>query len=366
MDLEVLTFGNIFKSYFWGGRNLGRVLGKRLPPTALVAESWEISDRDEAMSVVADGAWEGRTLSDVIAYDPPALLGSIGGKAGTKFPLLVKFLDAQKSLSVQVHPDDIAASTHSPGESGKTEMWYVVQAERDAHAIAGLSPHVGSKSLRRAVDTGNIEPLLRRWQLSTGDTVLIPAGRVHALGAGAVVLEIQQNSDVTYRLHDWNRVGPDGAPRELHIDRAMDVIDFDAQHPAVVKPVTINESWGCRRILAITPFFIVESWSVRRLAQDYPAGGCFRIVVVIDGTAELSWDSGSGVKRLKRGDVALVPAACQSYSIRPDGIAHLVVSWVPDLPGDITERLDGHDINTQSLLTLCDRPARRELISHLI
>jgi mannose-6-phosphate isomerase len=238
-----LLFDPILKRIRWGGRRLGTVLGKNLGPHADYAESWEIADMGPVQSTVATGPLRGQTLASLIASQPQFLLGSPpavtstagGAPPSSQFPLLVKFLDASDRLSLQVHPDDAQAQRAGVGPRGKTEAWIVLETEPNATLFAGLQPGVTRAQFETAVRSGAVEPLLHRVAVRPGDCLFIPAGTVHALGEGVLLAEVQQSSDTTYRLFDWNRVDASGQPRELHIEAGLDCVDFDR---GPVQPVT--------------------------------------------------------------------------------------------------------------------------------
>ncbi|HOF89518.1 MAG TPA: class I mannose-6-phosphate isomerase, partial [Armatimonadota bacterium] len=226
-----LRFTPIYKEKVWGGRRLETLLGRALPPDQPIGEAWEVSDHPHGRSVVANGPDAGTPLDALIARHGAALLGArVAAEDGARFPLLVKYLDAEKPLSVQVHPDDAYAAEHA-GELGKTEMWYVLHAEPDACLIAGLRAGVTREAFADALAHGDPAALLHRLPVSAGDTLFIPAGRIHAILPGLLLLEIQQNSDTTYRLYDWGRVGLDGTPRALHADEAMAVANWHDYEP---------------------------------------------------------------------------------------------------------------------------------------
>ncbi len=222
--LYPLQFQPILRELIWGGRRLGTVLHKPIGPASDYAESWEVSDYHDQVSVVGEGPLAGTTLRELVRSRPLELLGPAVGPR-EQFPLLVKFIDANQDLSVQVHPDD-EKGRRLAGDNGKTEAWVIVAAEPGSVIYAGLEHGVGADEFRRAIEAGRVEPLLHRFEARPGDSVLIEAGTVHAIGAGVLLAEIQQMSDATFRVFDWNRVGPDGKPRQLHIEQAMESIDF--------------------------------------------------------------------------------------------------------------------------------------------
>ena len=232
-----LTFQPVFRDYVWGGRHLETLFGRALP-AGIVAESWEISGHPSSPTRVDQGYWCGHTLPDVLASLGVNLVGRRGASmlSRGRFPLLVKLLDASQDLSVQVHPDDDFAGMHEHGELGKTEMWYILHARPGAELIYGLRRGATPASLRHAIEGHAPQSELHRLPVQAGDAVFIPAGTVHALLSGIVAAEIQQNSDTTYRLYDWGRLGADGKPRPLHIDKALRVIDWNRAEPAKVEP----------------------------------------------------------------------------------------------------------------------------------
>jgi len=318
-----LTFRPEFRQYIWGGRRLG-TLFQRIVPGGTVAESWEISGHLDSPTMVDSGPLKGQTLPQVLDSLGVALVGT---HARTmlerhRFPLLVKLLDADKRLSLQVHPDDAYAREHESGELGKAEMWYVLYAEPGAELIHGLAPGVTRETFRQALENGSVAPLLRHVPVQPGDIVFIPTGTVHALLEGIVVAEIQQNSDATYRVYDWGRVDSDGAPRELHIDKALEVIK-PGTTPAIQTPTVIRDRDGIRvERLVSCPRFDVERV---RLSRGAVFGGecdghTFEIWGTVQGTAQVEPSTGRpwpvGPVRIAAVSWILLPAALGGYRIR--------------------------------------------------
>lgn len=255
-----LTFAPRLKHYLWGGRRLEELFGRDLPE-GVTAESWEVSGYPAEPSVVVGGPLAGRELPDLVAEYGVELLGRRGAAAAERgaFPLLVKLLDASHALSVQVHPDDAWAAAHGTGESGKDEMWYILHAEPGAGIIRGVGEGVDRAAFLGAVAEGRVQDVLNRVAVHPGDSIMVPAGTVHGILSGVVLLEVQQASDTTYRIHDWGRLGPDGRPRELHVDRALEVIDFERRGAGPVRSRPVEVGGGIRReVIAECPHFVVE------------------------------------------------------------------------------------------------------------
>src|SRR5437870_4395620 len=238
--LYPFTFHPVLKRYLWGGRRLGTVLGKPIGEGSDYAESWEIADHEHGQSIVASGPLAGTSLHELMTSRGPELLGRHAPldcqTTLPRFPLLFKFLDCQRDLSVQVHPNDAAAARLTPPDLGKTEAWIVLDAQPGSRIYAGLKTGCSEATLRRAFDDGSVEDCLHSFEPQPGDCIFMPAGTVHALGAGLLIAEIQQASDTTYRLYDWGRTGPDGKPRPLHVDEALRVIDYSATEIGPQRP----------------------------------------------------------------------------------------------------------------------------------
>ncbi len=327
-----LTFEPVFRDYIWGGRNLETLFGRRLPP-GIVAESWEISGHPSSPTAVGAGPLAGLTLPEVQARLGDDLVGKRSRWAADRhrFPLLVKLLDANRRLSVQVHPPDEYALAHEGGELGKTEMWYVLHAAPGAELIYGLSQRVTPDTFRAALQEDLLANYMHRLPVRSGDAIFVPTGTLHALLEGVVVAEIQQNSDTTYRVYDWGRLGHDGKPRPLHIDRALDVIDWRVVRPQAVKPVVIADADGVRRAeISRCPYFVVEE--VRVSAGAAYRGACdgttFEIWGCVSGQAGLSW-AGEPLS-LPAVRFALLPAALGEYSVRASGPTVLLRAYAPE------------------------------------
>jgi len=308
-----------YKDYIWGGDRIIRTYHRDEPP-GIYAESWEVSDRPEGMSVVSNGVWAGSPLADLVREMGADLVGE--GFGGGKFPLLIKLIDSHQRLSVQVHPDDSTAERLAA--EPKTEAWYVLDADPGARVFAGLRPGVDRAELLNAMAEKNFEGILRSVPVNRGDVIFIPGGRVHAIDAGCLLYEVQQNSNTTYRLYDWDRVGPNGRPRELHIREALESIHFDDHDDPRMEPILIEEDGKRSWRLLETPYFTIEKVEVRSAWDVAENPGSFRALFVEEGS--VTFESPEGViPEVSRGTSVLLPAALKSCTIHPAGLATLLV-----------------------------------------
>jgi mannose-6-phosphate isomerase len=321
-DLPLLRFHPILREYLWGGRRLGTDLGKPIGAGTHYAESWEIVDHSADQSRVVDGPLAGKTLHELVTQEGRAIFGRHHPR--NQFPLLLKFLDCHQTLSVQVHPNDEQAAKLNPPDLGKTEAWVVLAAEPGSKIYAGLKPDVDRQTLERELTRGNCEACLHEFEPRVGDCVLIEAGTVHALGAGLLVAEIQQASDTTYRLFDWNRVDRDGKPRELHIQQALDVTDY-TRGPVNPSKSIPTADHGRERLVQCDKFILDRL----RLSASHtlPDDNRFHILAVVEGAASISTENGNC--NLQRGGTALIPATTRDVKIVPQDQAVLLDMYLP-------------------------------------
>lgn len=305
---EPLFFKSIFRSYIWGGTRLKSFLNKPVPSDDSWAESWEIVDHGEDQSVVCDGTWKGWTLRKLLESHAASIIGA-NANSQSGFPLLLKYLDCQRVLSVQVHPNDEYARKMTPPDLGKTEAWYVIDATDEALLYAGLRDGIGRSELLYALQKGRTEECLHSFHPKKGDCVFIPAGIVHALGAGLIVAEIQQASDTTFRLFDWNRLGKDGQPRALHREQALEVIDFKTGPVGPVCPQQTSRKTE-KLLVDCDKFRLIEQSESAEIETNRQ----FQIVTVVQGSAEIAWDSHA--RPLPLGQSVLIPAACTQFQLR--------------------------------------------------
>jgi mannose-6-phosphate isomerase len=311
--LYPLRFRPLFKTALWGGSALRPLFGAAPSPEP-TGEAWVLSDQGADGSVVADGPLAGTTLRDLMRARPRDLLGEAEAPGG-RFPLLLKFLDARLPLSVQVHPDDELARVLEPGEArGKTEAWVILRADPGSRLFAGLRPGVGAEAFQAALTGGTLPDVLHSYAPRPGDCVFLEAGTVHAIGAGLLLFEVQQTSDVTYRLHDWGRVdAKTGKPRDLHVAQALQCTNYERGPCDAVEPRSAED--GCEALVSCRYFTLA-----RRRPRDrcrLRANGRCRILVGVEGKARLVHDGADFP--LKFGDVYLLPAAVGGCEVVPDG-----------------------------------------------
>ena len=322
--MYLFKFNPILKQTLWGGEKI-KIFKQLNSSLKHIGESWELSGVPGCESIVANGALKGTALSELIRRFGPALVGNENYQTfGNLFPLLIKFIDAHLDLSIQVHPDDHLAQErhHCPG---KNEMWYVISNEPNAHLCAGLSHVITPEEYEKRIKNGSIEEVLKFHQLHAGDVFNIPAGRIHSIGAGAFIAEIQQTSDVTYRLYDFNRRDANGNLRELHTELAKDAIDYTVHDDYrthytsyINKPVELITS----------PHFTTSLYNLTEdMTCDYSELDSFVVFICIEGEAILHDDRGNEV-HIRQGETVLVPAQTNSIDICIEKQVKLLESWV--------------------------------------
>jgi mannose-6-phosphate isomerase len=314
--LYPLTFAPIFKERVWGGRKLQTLFGKKLPAKTVIGESWEVSDRPGDVSVVSNGPLAGKDLHWLVTNHRAELFGP-ADQHYDRFPLLIKILDAQEKLSLQVHPPAHRASEF--GGEPKTEMWYIAAAEEDAELFVGLKHGVTQQQFEDELRRGTVEKCFHRVPVRAGDAMFLPSGRVHAIGSGLVIFEIQQNSDSTYRVFDWNRLGLDGQPRPLHISESLVSIDFNDFEPSLIRAKPVSKGPAQTRLLVDDPLFRVEAVDLVGAWPLQPAK--MQILGVISG--RVSIESADSPVALAAGGFCLVPAEAK-VTVKTIGAAALL------------------------------------------
>lgn len=323
--LYPLTFKTIFKDKLWGGQKIKTVLGKDFGELPNCGETWEISGVKGNVSVVDTGELAGRSLRDLIAEYKGRLVGNrVYEKFGDEFPLLVKFIDANDDLSIQVHPDDkLAKQRHD--SFGKTEMWYIMQSDPGSTLITGFNQEVTRELYQKTFNEGKLTDILNREEAEAGDVFFLPAGRVHTIGKGLLLAEIQQTSDVTYRIYDFDRKDAEGNTRELHVEAALDAIDykFYDEYKTNYSPVGDElvdvvscEYFDTRKMALTTP-----------MSRDYSEVDSFVIVVVVEGAGSMETEAGS--IDVKAGQALLIPAELKGVTYLPNAELTVLEAVVP-------------------------------------
>jgi len=318
MRVQPLTFEPIYKEKIWGGRNLERLFGRALPEGELIGESWELADLPNGVSVVASGPSKGATLTELTAEVGEALLGGARPQPDGRFPLLLKLLDANDTLSLQVHPDADAVANIGGDAALKTECWYVVES-RDGYIYKGAGEGVTPERFRRAIETDTCENVVVRFDVTAGDFHYLPAGTVHALGAGVVVAEVQTPSDTTYRVTDWGR------GREIHVERSMQCIHF--------APPSDDVPGAAGDTLLATDFFTVARRKVTGgVTFVLPSGRCTALMMLsAEAPAAVGYDNdGGGEAPVGAGDTMLLPAALAGARLRADGPCSFLEIRLPE------------------------------------
>ncbi len=324
-----LKFKPYLRTMVWGGEKIAPFKGIYTTRNR-IGESWEISAVEGHVSIVENGPLAGKTLTELMNEYGPALVGKkVFEKTGTEFPLLIKFIDAKDNLSVQVHPDDNMASRIRPGLKGKTEMWYVVGADKGARLLSGLTQEITPDEYEERVRDKSITDVLASHEIHPGDVFFLPAGRIHAIGAGAFVAEIQQTSDITYRIYDYGRLGLDGKPRDLHIEQAKEAIDYTV-YPDY--KTSYSPARNAETPLVNCKYFTTSLFDMDKpCSKNLSALDSFVVVMCVGGKGVLVDNEGDGsVHRLEisRGETLLVPATSSTVEFHPDGAMTCLSSFI--------------------------------------
>lgn len=300
-SMPILVFEPILKSIVWGGRNLSTYLHRHLPTDGPYGESWELCDLDGNQSVVKDGAWAGKTIEQLLVNHKEELLGNAALLDG-RFPLLFKFIDAQSTLSVQVHPDEQVCRQMEGIPRPKTEAWYIIDCTPNAKLYVGLAPHVTREIFQAALHNGSVADYLNHMSVKAGDYIFLPSGTIHAIGEGILLAEVQQSSNTTYRVFDWNRVGLDGMPRQLHVQEAMASIHFNEYgEPTASRPKSGRNGILCSYFSMETVDFTTERSAI--FSSQGPI-----IVMCTSGQGSVQITANNSKRSIDLGRTAVVPA----------------------------------------------------------
>lgn len=332
----ILRFEPTFVERIWGGTKLRSVLGQATPPGRSIGESWLISDHTSCESVVSSGPQRGRTLRALLEDDTNAVLGS-GAQLTVhgRFPLLLKLIDTGDVLSVQVHPDDALAAELDEPDIGKTECWHILHADDDSPIYCGLTSDTDENVFLRAMENGDVDSVLNQFRALANATVFVPAGTVHAIGRGILLAEIQQNSDLTYRVYDWNRVQGNGQGRELHIEKAVRVATYGSQRGGVTAPLAREAAGAIRQITAACRYFAAERVAVSGRWTSDTEGRSFHMLLGVSGNLKVIGEDGE--ETLQPGDAVLVSGSTGPYAV--EGTGQLLLYYVPEMKRDIVEPL---------------------------
>ncbi|MBI2560569.1 MAG: class I mannose-6-phosphate isomerase [Planctomycetes bacterium] len=333
-NLYPLKFNSIYKEKIWAGHRLRTLFGRDVSADKKIGESWEIADHGKDTTTIKNGPLAGKTLHDI-------LQSAIRNPQSAGFPLLVKLIDTSETLSVQVHPDDEYAQKYEPhGEQGKMEAWYIIHAEPGAKIVYGVIPSTTVDDVKKLLKAGRVEECLNFITIKAGDVIFIPPGMIHAIGAGILLLEVSQNSDITYRLFDWNRLGEDGMPRPLHIEKALDVLSLRAEGEAIPSqgktiplhsPFTKGGFRGIKREhLLECPKFSLELLEFEKYIEEYNNTGNFHILSFIDGEGNIKYgDNKKDFVSFSKGESVLMPASLKSYEIQSSKMCKVIKTFVP-------------------------------------
>lgn len=308
--LYPLTFIPEFKERIWGGRALEKLFNKPLPPDLNIGESWEIADRPETSNIIANGQFKGKSLQWLMQNYKQYLLGDASSRYD-KFPLLVKILDVQDRVSLQVHPDKATATRL--GAEPKTEIWYIVDAGADAEILVGLKKGITKEAFLKAIENGSVEDCFHRFNIKTGDAIFLPAGRIHGVKGPCVIFEIQENSDSTFRIYDWNRLDANGRPRKIHVSEALQCINFTDFEPGPINSKYSQNKTLKIRFLAQCPEFTVDAIKIKRKNHFYVTSNLPIVYGIVSGELNVVWQSHE--LQLRSGDFLLVPPGLEKVKL---------------------------------------------------
>ncbi len=353
--LDILRFEETYFERIWGGDRLRGALKKPTPSTTVIGEAWLISDHAQCESRVTEGPQQGKTLRTLLSENASAILGRHAHRTPHgRFPLLLKLIDAGDVLSVQVHPDDEDAARLGEPDIGKTEMWHVLDAEPGAELICGLTPDTTAAAFQQALSDRRVKECMMRFPAPPDTNVFVPAGTIHAIGAGILLAEIQQNSDLTYRVYDWDRVEASGKPRTLHVEKALEVIRFEDGHQGPNVPLDYERDGAVCRVLAACRYFAAELITLAGSFTRPLLGGSFHLLLVKHGPLTVQGENTEYA--LQAGEAVLVPGSLDRFTLQ--GTGSMLAYYIPDLIRDIEEPLLRAGHSRESIARLGGPPGK--------
>lgn len=349
-DIEPFKLKPVFLEKIWGGQVLRTKLNKDIDKFSKIGESWEISGDPSYPSIVSGGNFNGQKLNDLCTIYGPKLLGKVDETFG--FPLLYKFIDANDKLSVQVHPDDLQAVDYAWGIRGKTECWYIIDAPAGAKIIIGLKKRISQEEMYNAIKTGSFRDLLKKEPIKTGDMLFIPAGTIHAIMSNTLLYEVQECSDITLRVYDWDRFDSNGKPRALHIDEAVKVTNTNTYDTFKIKPVIFSTQNSYTHFYRVAcRYFAIEQLTISKHSEvKLTAKQSFSVLTIIKGSVNLTFSNNS--LELFIGESAIIPAYCINCFLNALSQAEVLLSSVPDLKEEVIIPLKNQGIPVNEIIQL--------------
>jgi mannose-6-phosphate isomerase len=349
-ELSPFKVSPVFLEKIWGGQALGEKLNKKIPQNIKIGESWEISGEEPYQSTITDGPHKGKRLTDICKIYGSKFLG--GSFRNDGFPLLCKFIDANDILSVQVHPDDSQAVELRLGTRGKTECWYIVDAAPGATIIVGLRKSISKEEMRIAINKGTFREMLKEEPIAPGDFLFIPAGTIHAIMSNTLIYEVQESSDITLRVYDWDRIDISDKPRQLHIEDAVKVTDTLAHESYKIKPVVLTYKEYTHSYRVACRYFLIEQYSTSTPTTIYlPVKISFTILTMMKGSVVLI-DSSKKAITVTNGESILIPAMWKDCSISTSAGSEILLSSVPDLMSEVIVPLKKRDVAVKDIIAL--------------
>lgn len=349
-EISPFKVSPVFLEKIWGGQALEKKLNKNIPPDKKIGESWEVSGEEPYQSTIADGPHKGERLGDICKVYGSKLLGC--NIPTDEFPLLYKFIDANDMLSVQVHPDDSQAVEQSLGARGKTECWYIVDAAPGATIIVGLKKNISREEMQLAINKGTFREMLSEEPITPGDLLFIPAGTIHAIMSDTLIYEVQESSNITLRVYDWDRLDNSGKPRQLHIEDAVKVTDTLAHASYKIKPVILTYDNYTHSYRVACKYFLIEQYSTHKATSiPLPVKKSFSVLTVMKGSVTLA-SSMQKETAINNGESVLIPAMSKNCLIEASAGSEILLSSVPDLMGEVIVPLRKRDVEERDIIGL--------------